>query len=116
MATFRRRGDVFELPAGAGHVGAEVFEAWLVVDDPVDDLGQEAGFGLKRGPLVGWLVVLFAPRFGPVPESLDGGPRVSGSSVPSSKMPLTLAVVVRLAHPSRLAHPARFVMASPPGH
>ena len=72
------------MPACSGHVGTEVLEVWLVVDDPVDDLGQEAGFGLKRGPLVGGLVVLFAPRFGPVPESLDWWPRVSGSSVPSS--------------------------------
>jgi hypothetical protein len=31
---------------------------WLVVDDPVDDLGQEAGFGLECGPLVGGPVSL----------------------------------------------------------
>jgi len=81
------------LPAGSGHVGTEVFEVWLVVDDPVDDLGQEAGFGLKRGPLVGGLVVLFAPRFGPVPESLDWWPRVFGV-FGVVVVPLPFAVVV----------------------
>jgi len=67
---------------------------WLVVDDPVDDLGQEAGFGLKRGPLVGGLVVLFAPRFGPVPESLDWWPRVFGVFGAVVVVPLSFAVVV----------------------
>ena len=65
-----------------------------MVDDPVDDLGQEAGFGLKRGPLVGGLVVLFAPRFGPVPESLDWRPRVFGVFGAVVVVPLSFAVVV----------------------
>ena len=57
-------------------------------------MGMEQPGRRMRGPLVGGLVVLFAPRFGPVPESLDWWPRVFGVFGAVVVVPLSFAVVV----------------------